>query len=126
MSQLAWRLDTLALETVGFWALVMVSGSSKVVHACMLSWVQLFATLWTVACQAPLSVEYSRHEYWSGLLCPPPGNLPDPGIEPTSLASPALADGFFFFFFLPQGCLGSPRLWMGVKCSPHSSSEKNT
>ena len=99
MSQVAWRLDTLALETVGFWALVMVSGSSKVVHACMLSWVQLFATLWTVACQAPLSVEYSRQEYWSGLLCPPPGNLPDPGIEPTSLASPALADGFFFFFF---------------------------
>ena len=65
----------------------------------MLSWVQLFVTLLTVACQAPLSVEYSRQEYWSGLLCPPPGNLPDPGVEPTSFASPALAAGFFFFFY---------------------------
>ena len=39
-------------------------------------------TLWTVACQAPLSMEFSRQEYWSGLPCPPPGDLPDPGIEP--------------------------------------------
>ena len=37
----------------------------------------------------------SRQEYWSDLLCPPPGNLPNPGTEPTSLTSPALADGFF-------------------------------
>ena len=54
------------------------------------SHVQLFATLWTVAFQAPLSMGFSRQEYWSGLLCPPPGNLLDPGIEPTSPVSPAL------------------------------------
>ena len=49
-----------------------------------------FATPWTVAHQAPLSMEFSRREYWSGLPFPPPGDLPDPGIEPASLASPAL------------------------------------
>ena len=57
--------------------------------------VQLFATLWTVACQVPPSMGFSREEYWSGLLCPPPGDLPDPGIEPISLKSPALAGGIF-------------------------------
>ena len=41
-----------------------------------------FVTLWTVACQAPLSMGYSRHEYWSGLPCPPPGDIPNPGMEP--------------------------------------------
>ena len=55
--------------------------------------VQLFATSWTVAHQAPLSMRFSRQEYRSG-LCPPPGNLPDPGIEPESLTFPALAGGF--------------------------------
>ena len=49
------------------------------------SHVRLFATPWTVACQALLSMGFSRQEYWSGLLCPPPGDLPDPGIEPLSL-----------------------------------------
>ena len=44
-----------------------------------------FAAPWTVARQAPLSMGFSRQEYWSGLLCPPPGDLPDPGIEPMSL-----------------------------------------
>ena len=47
----------------------------------------LFATLWTVAYQAPLSIGFSRQEYWSGLPCPAPGDLPDPGIEPESPAS---------------------------------------
>ena len=54
-----------------------------------------FATLWTVAHQAPLSMGFSRQEYWNGLPCPPPVDLPNPGIEPESLLSPALADGFF-------------------------------
>ena len=49
---------------------------------------------WTVACQAPLSMEFSRQEYYSGLPFPTPGELPDPGVEPTSLASPALAVDF--------------------------------
>ena len=49
----------------------------------------------TAARQAPLSMGFSRQEYWSGLPCPPPGDLPDSGIEPTSLKSPALAGRFF-------------------------------
>ena len=60
-----------------------------------LSCVQLFATLWTVAHQAPLSMGFSCHDYWCGLLFPPPGDLPNTGIEPLSLMSPALAGGFF-------------------------------
>ena len=59
------------------------------------SCVQLSATLWTVACQAPPSMGFSRQEYWNGLPCPPLWYLPDPGIEPVSLTSPALAGGFF-------------------------------
>ena len=55
-----------------------------------LSRVRLFATLWTTACQAPLFMEFSKQEYWSGLLCPPPGDLPDSGIELVSLMSFAL------------------------------------
>ena len=51
-----------------------------------LSHVRLFAIPWTVACQAPLSMEFSRQEYWSGLLFPSPGDLPDPGIKPRSPA----------------------------------------
>ena len=51
-------------------------------------------TLWTVALQALLSMGFSRQEYWSGLPSPPPGNLPDPGIEPASLMSLALAGEF--------------------------------
>ena len=50
------------------------------------SCVQLFATLWTVACQAPLSMGFPRQEYWNGLPCPSPGHLPDPGMEPLSPA----------------------------------------
>ena len=56
----------------------------------MLSRVSLFATPWTAACQAPLSMEFSRQEYWSGLLFPPPGHLPSPGSKAPSLASPVL------------------------------------
>ena len=60
----------------------------------MLSHVQLFTTPRTVAHQAPLSMGFSRQEYWSGLPWPPPGNLPNRGIKPASLVSPALAGGF--------------------------------
>ena len=56
--------------------------------------VQLFATLWAIARQAPLSMELSMQEYWNGLLCRPSGDLPSPGIEPVSLMSP-LVGGFF-------------------------------
>ena len=57
-----------------------------------LSHVQLFATPWTVAYQVPLSMEFSRQEYWSGVPFPSPGDHPDPGIEPRS---PVLAGRFF-------------------------------
>ena len=58
------------------------------------SHVQVCVTLWTIARQAPLSMGFSR-QYWSGLPCPPPGDLPDPGVESTSHASHASADRFF-------------------------------
>ena len=61
----------------------------------MLSHVQLFATPWTIVCQVPLSLEFSRQEYWSGFLFLSPGDLPDPGIEHASLAAPALTGEFF-------------------------------
>ena len=53
------------------------------------SHVQFFTILWTVACQASLSLGFSSQEYWSVLTCPPPGNRPNPGIEPKGLTSPA-------------------------------------
>ena len=68
------------------------------VCTCMLSHfshVWLFVTWWTVACQAPLFMGSSRQECWSGLPCPPPGNLLNPGIKIASPMSPALADRFF-------------------------------
>ena len=59
-------------------------------HAQSLSCVQLFVTPWTVAQQAPLSMEFSRQEYWTGLPFPPSGDLPNPEIESRSPVSPAL------------------------------------
>ena len=76
---------------------------------------------WTVAHQAPLSMGFSRQECWSGLPCPPPGGLPDPGMEPAPLMSPALA-GVFFTTGAPWVCAN---LWQaqldpntGGKASP--------
>ena len=63
-------------------------------HECVLSCfsrVLLFEILWTLAYQTPLSMGFSKQEYWNGLPYPPPGDLPDPGIELASLMSPALA-----------------------------------
>ena len=68
---------------------------------CMLScfsYVQLCATPWTAARQAPLSMGFSRQEHWSHLPFPPPVDLSNPGITPTSLCLPALASELFFFF----------------------------
>ena len=62
---------------------------------CALNRVPLLVAPWTVAHQAPLSMEFSRQEYRSGLPFPPPGDLPHPGIKPVSLGSPALASRFF-------------------------------
>ena len=77
-------------------------------HVCAcshFSQVQLFATPWTVARQAPLSMGFSRQEYWSGLPCPPPGDLPDPRIKSSSPAAPALQA-----YSLSPSHLGSPSL----------------
>ena len=65
-------------------------------HACVLNHLIVsYSSRPHGACQAPLSLEFSRQEYWSGLPFPTPGDLPNPGIKPASLASPALAGGFF-------------------------------
>ena len=88
-------------------------------YACVLSCfslVQLFTTQWIVTHQAPLSVHgFSRQEYSSGLPCRPPGDLPEPGIKPMSLMSPALAGGFF-----------SSATWEAYVCSLLSSPGKKT
>ena len=73
------------------------------------SCVQFFAILWTVAHQLPLSMGFSRQEYWSGLPCPSPGDLPKPGIEPASLMFPGLAGRFL----VPLGPPRKPK-----KCLP--------
>ena len=65
------------------------------VHAKSLQLCPTLCDLMNYSLQAPLSMGFSRQEYWSGLLCPLPGDLLNPGIEPTSLMSPALADRFF-------------------------------
>ena len=71
------------------------------VCVCVFSHVELFATPWTVAHQAPLLMEFSRQEYWSGQSFSTPGHLQDPGNEPMSPASPALVGGFFYHLSHP-------------------------
>ena len=80
--------------------MVYYGGGGLVAKSCL-----NLVTPWTVACQAPLSMGFSKQEYWSGLPFPPPGDLPGLGIEPESLGSPALAGGF---------CItaGDPDAWM--------------
>jgi len=74
---------------------IMPCKPSPIIVLSHLRHVRLFATPWTIAHQAPLSMGFSREEYWSGLPCPPPRHLTDPGIEPVSPMSPALAGSFF-------------------------------
>ena len=73
----------------------------------MFSGVRLFAAPWTVACQVPLSMEFFRHEYLSGLPFPPPGDLPNPGIQPRPPALALQVDS------LPSEPSGKP-IWMHV------------
>ena len=84
-SILAWRIPM----DKGIWGATLLCSSVQ-----LLSRVRLFAKLWTTAHQAPLSMEFSRQEYWTELPCSPP-DLPNPGIKPVSLKSPDLASGFF-------------------------------
>ena len=79
-------------------ALIWLRMDNPVVCVCVLSCLSrilLFVTLWTIAHQAFLSMGSSRQEYWNELPCPPPGDIPNTGIEPMSLLSPALAGRFF-------------------------------
>ena len=95
-----------------------------------LSHVQLFGTPWTVAHRGPLSMEFARQDYWSGLPFPSPGDLPNPGSEPESLASPALAGIFFTTTppgspihttsWIPRGLLWIPRGLQSGKSRPQS------
>ena len=93
-------MRTLGIYSVNFFHMWCTAGLITLItlfivslHACVLSGfsrVWLFETQWTIAHQAPLSMGFSQKEYWSGLPCPPPGDHPNPGIQPTSPASPAL------------------------------------
>ena len=73
------------------WQFAEVKGCLPVCVLICFSHVRVFMTLWTVAQQVPLSMGFSRQEYWSGLPRPPPGDLPHSEVEPTVLMSPALA-----------------------------------
>ena len=98
------RIETISLKLIKNSTITIAAethcilSSDILVPTCMLSCfsrVWLFATLCTEAHQALLSMGFSRQDYWSGLPCPPPWDLPDPGIEPVSLMSPALTDRLF-------------------------------
>ena len=91
-SSLQPETGTVDLGEVGFFFILstnhLTGMHAKSLQSCL-------TTLWSVAGQAPPSMGFSRQEYWSGLPCPPPGDLPQPGIEPASVMSPALAGRFF-------------------------------
>ena len=91
-----------------------VQQKGALLHCCGLSYVWLFVTPWTVAYWAPLSMGFSRREYWSGLPCPPPGDLPNIGIKPRSPA-------------LQRSHQGSPRIleWVAYPFSRASSWPRN-
>ena len=89
---------------------LLVSKQDHPSCALLFSHVWFFMTPWTVAHHARLSMKFSRQEYWSGLPFPPSGNLLNPGIEPTSLVSPALA-GRFFTIEPP----GKPSIYFSMK-----------
>ena len=91
----------------------MISWSTLLMHVCMFSCVWLFATLRTAAYQPPKSMGFPRQEYWSRLPFPPSGDLPESAIEPVSLASSALAGGFF-----TTSPLGEPTLLIDTYFHP--------
>ena len=88
----------------------ILNGTCVCVHVCvcaqLLSRVRLFGSPWTVARQAPLFMEFSRQEYWNSLPFTTPRDRPDPGVEPSSLVSPALAGGFFTTRATWEGLMG--------------------
>ena len=97
-----WRCESLLWACVFSFVSVSYTLHAQCVCVCVhartlshFSHIRLFVTPWTVGQPAPLSMGFSRQEYWSRLPCPPPGDLPNLGIEPMSLMSPALAGRFF-------------------------------
>ena len=93
MGYLGWLRESKSKEhPMCIWSYMCI----QIIHVLSrFSGVQPFMRLWTAACQAPLSMGFSRQEYWSRLPCPPPEDLPEPGMKPTSRMSPALAGRFF-------------------------------
>ena len=95
-------------------------------HVCVLSCfscVWLCTTLWTVARQGPLSMRFSRQKYWSGFPCPPPGDLPDPGIEPASQIS--CVDRQILYHFTTSATREAPlRLTCAHKYRKYTSEEE--
>ena len=87
-------------------------------YVCVLCHIWLFMTLWTVVFQAPLSMKFSRQEYWSGLPFPTPGHLPDPGIKPTSLVLSAMAGGWVLYHCDAWEAPLQNMLW--ARCGPVS------
>ena len=109
------RLFSFSTLNVSFHSLLTCKVSAEKVKVKSLSRVRIFATPWTVAHNAPLSMGFPRQEYWSGLPFPSLGNLPDPGMEPVS---PALADRFFTTE--PPGTTPTPNVFPVILCkSPH-------
>ena len=92
---MVWVVVCLRGSRISIYLQVSLVSKVACVYAKSFSCVLFFVTLWTVAHQALQPMEFSRQEYWSELPCPPPGDLPDPGMEPMSLMSPALAGRFF-------------------------------
>ena len=99
--------------------------SYQIYVLCFCSAMSLFVTPWTVTCKAPLSMGFSRQEYRNGLPCPSPGDLPNPGMEPVSVKSPALASRFFTTSTTWEACIylgpieisdlsGFPQIWLSV------------
>ena len=91
----------------------MVLKIKMITHSCVLncfSHVCLCVTPWTVACQASLSMGFSRQEYWSGFPCPSPGDLPDPGFKPISLIS-LISYISYIFTHLAGGFLTTSATW---------------
>ena len=112
---------------------ICVDQKKTCVYVCVLNLVQLFSTPCAVACEAPLSVGFSRQEYSSGLPFPTPGDLPDPGIEPESLMSPALVGGFFTTSTTPDNgtplqysCLENPMDEGAWKAAVHGVAKSQT
>ena len=97
--------------------------AAKCTCAQSLSHVWLFATPCTVACQASMSMRFSRQEYWSGLPCCPPRDLPNPGIEPTSSA---LARGIFTTEPLRKPSVCVKWINMRYQYTQHSNIQKNS